>query len=115
MTDDDLEVSWCVVKFGRIFLFSGGFPAAAAGDPHQAEVHGRLPPALLPRVQPDLKREIPGGDFEPSISFSQVNPQPNDLGDPSFFVGMRPRVQSLGKLSLRVGSSLFSSSIATLS
>ena len=35
-------------------------------------------------------------------SFSLLNPQPNDLGDPSFFVGMRPRVQSLGKLSVKV-------------
>ena len=54
VADDDLEVSWRVNEFGRIFLFAGGLPAAAASHPHPAEVHGRLQTALLPRVQPDL-------------------------------------------------------------
>ena len=74
MTDDDLEVR-CgagVGKFGRLFLFAGSLPASAAGHPDPAEVHGGLPPALLARMQPNLAREIPGGEFDshqfPSIS-----------------------------------------------
>jgi len=41
--------------------------------------------------------------FSPECSqiLRERSPEPVDLGDPSFFVGMRPRVQSLGKLSLR--------------
>ena len=52
-----------------------------------------------------LRERSPEVTWTPLVSFSQLDPQPNDLGDPSFFVGMRPRVQSLGKLSLRVRSS----------
>ena len=75
MADDDLEVSWRVNEFGRIFLFAGGLPAAAAGHPHPAEVHGRLPPGLLPRVHPDLAREIPRGDLDsPSQILSTRSP-----------------------------------------
>ena len=68
MADDDLEVRR-INEFGRIFLFAGGLPAAAVGHQHPAEVHGCVPPALLPRVQPDLAREIPRGDFDPQSKF----------------------------------------------
>ena len=51
-----------------------------------------------------LRERSPEVTWTPLVRFSQLDPQPNDLGDPSFFVGMRPRVQSLGKLSLRVRS-----------
>ena len=75
VADDDLEVSRCVNEFGRIFLFAGGLPAAAAGHPHPPEVHGRLPPGLLPRVHPDLAREIPRGDLDsPSQILSTRSP-----------------------------------------
>ena len=75
VADDDLEVSWRVNEFGRMFLFAGGVPAAAAGHPNQAEVHGRLPPGLLPRVHPDLAREIPRGDLDsPSQILSTRSP-----------------------------------------
>jgi len=43
--------------------------------------------------------------FSPEVSHilrqRQRSPEPGELDDSSFFVGMRPRVQSLGKLSLR--------------
>ena len=60
-----------------------------------------------PECSQILRERSPEVTFLPFDQFSfSTQPQPNDLGDPSFFVGMRPRVQSLGKLSLRVGSSL---------